>query len=227
MVDGALGDLLPLALVIALSPIPIVACILMLFSARAHVNGPAFLLGWVLGVTAVTLGVRLLSSSTGGADETADGPTLADGVTLALGLLLIALAVRQWRARPKPGQEVPLPAWMRSVDTIGPGRALGLGLLLSAANPKNLTMAVAAGVAMSEAIAHGAAPVVLEVVFVVLASSSIGLLVLFDLVGGERAKRAMDGWRTWLVANNAAVMAVLFLVIGAKLIGEGLDAFLG
>src|SRR4051812_5028754 len=32
--------------------------------------------------------------------------------------------------------------------------------------------------------------------------------------------------RTWLAAHNAAVMAVLFIVIGAKLLGSGLDALL-
>ena len=123
--------------------------------------------------------------------------------------------------------EVPLPAWMRSVDDIGPGRALGLGVLLSAVNPKNLTMAVAAGVVMSQAIAVGGDPVALEVLFVFVASSSVLGLVVYDLVGGEGARRTMEGWRTWLIANNAAIMAVLFAIIGIKLLGGGLDGLLG
>ena len=35
MFAGSLGSLLPLAIGIAISPIPIIACILMLFSAKA------------------------------------------------------------------------------------------------------------------------------------------------------------------------------------------------
>ena len=226
MFGGALGDLLPLALVIALSPIPIVACILMLLSSRGGVNGPAFLLGWVVGVTVVTIAVRFLTDATGG-DDGSTGPSPADLVTLVLGALLMGLAFKQWRSRPAPGAEVELPSWMSSVDSAGPGRAVGLGLLLSAVNPKNLTMAVAAGVAMSQAVAAGADALALEIAFVVLASSSVAALVVYDRVGGDGAKRTMDGWRTWLVANNAAIMAILLVVIGVKLLGSGLDGLLG
>ncbi len=226
MFGGALGDLLPLALVIALSPIPIVACILMLFSPRGRVNGPAFLLGWVVGVTAVTLAVGFLAGAAGDSDDGAGGVDPRDVITFALGGLMLFLAVKQWRGRPAPGEDVPLPAWMRSIDTVGPGRALGLGVLLSAVNPKNLTMAVAAGVAMSEAVDAGADRLVLEVVFVLIASASVLALVVYDLVGGEGAKRRMEGWRAWLIQNNAAIMAVLLLVIGIKLLGSGLDGLL-
>lgn len=44
------GQMLPFALVIALSPIPLVAVIAVLFSQRAVTNGTAFLAGWVIGV---------------------------------------------------------------------------------------------------------------------------------------------------------------------------------
>jgi hypothetical protein len=44
-VGQALGQLLPLAIGVALSPIPIIAVILVLFSARATSNGAASLLG--------------------------------------------------------------------------------------------------------------------------------------------------------------------------------------
>ena len=64
------------------------------------------------------------------------------------------------------------------------------------------------------------------VLFVVLASLSIAIPVAYTLVGGDRARRTLDGWRTWLTAHNAAVMAVLFVVIGARLLGEGLGEFL-
>jgi hypothetical protein len=213
MFGGALGDLLPLAIGIAISPIPIIACILMLFTAKARVNGPAFLVGWVLGVTVVTTLVVLLSDATAATDVPASGPSL--------------LGIRQWRGRPKPGEEAKMPPWMAAIDQFTPAKAFGFGFLLSAINPKNLGLAAAAGLAIDQGVAAGGSALGMEIVFVVLASLSIAVPVVYVLVGGDGAKRTLEGWRTWLAAHNAAVMAVLFIVIGAKLVGSGLDAILG
>jgi hypothetical protein len=226
MFGGALGDLLPLAIGIAISPVPIIACILILFSTRARVNGPAFLGGWVLGLLVVTIVVRILSDSTGATDTPDAGPSLGDVVLLLLGLGAIALGVRQWRSRPGTGEETALPSWMSAIGDFTPGKAFGFGIVLSALNPKNLGLAIAAAVVMDAAIAAGGDALALELVFVIVASLSIAVPVLYLLVGGETAKRTLEGWRTWLAANNAAIMAVLFIVIGAKLVGGGLDAFL-
>jgi hypothetical protein len=46
----AIGQSLPLAIGVALSPIPIIAVVLMLTTPRARANGPAFVLGWLLGL---------------------------------------------------------------------------------------------------------------------------------------------------------------------------------
>jgi len=223
--DESLGDLLPLAIGIAISPIPIIACILILFSPKARVNGPLFLLGWVVGIAAVTTVALVVTDSTGAADSPAGGSSIADLVTLIVGLAAIALGIRQWRSRPAPSEEAKLPAWMSAISGFSPGRALAFGVLLSALNPKNLVFAVAAGVAIDSAVAGGGNALAMEVLFVVLASLSIAIPVVYTLVGGESARRTLDGWRAWLTAHNAAVMAVLFVVIGAKLLGEGLDGF--
>jgi hypothetical protein len=228
MTGGALGDLLPLAIGIAISPIPIIACILLLFSPRARANGLAFLLGWVVGITAVTILVRLLADTSGATDDrSGGGASLGDWIVLLLGLGAIVLGVRQWRSRPAPGTAPTMPAWMDAIDGFTPVKAMGFGLALSALNPKNLGLAVAAGVAIEAAVAAGGDALVLEIVFVVLASLSIVVPVIYVLIGGDGARSNLEGWRTWLTANNAAVMAVLFLVIGAKLVGAGLDAVLG
>ncbi len=225
MFAGSLGSLLPLAIGIAISPVPIIACILMLFSAKARVNGPAFLVGWAAGITLVTLLVFRLSDVAGATDE-ASGPSIGDIVILLLGLGAIALGVKQWNGRPKPGEEAALPTWMQAIDGFTPLKALGFGVLLSAFNPKNLGLAVAAGLVIDRATAAGGSAVAMGILFVAIASVSIAVPVIYMLVGGEAAKRTLDGWKTWLRANNAAVMAVLFIVIGAKLVGSGLDGLL-
>ena len=79
---------------------------------------------------------------------------------------------------------------------------------------------------IDQAVANGGNALAMVVVFMVIASLSIAVPVVYMLVGGEGAKKTLEGWRTWLTANNAAVMTVLFIVIGAKLVGSGLDGII-
>jgi threonine/homoserine/homoserine lactone efflux protein len=223
MFGSALGGLLPLAIGIAISPIPIIACILMLFSTRGRANGPAFLVGWVIGIAVVLLVAITFSDATDATDATT-GPSLADYLILLLGIGAILLGIRQWRMRPKAGETAVMPAWMAAINDFAPGKALAFGVLLSALNPKNLALGLAAGLVIDEGIANGGSEAALIIVFTVIASLSIAVPLVYVLVGGESAKRTLEGWRTWLSANNAALMTVLFIVIGANLVGTGLDA---
>ncbi len=226
MFGGALGDLLPLAVGIAISPVPIIACILMLFSARGRLNAPAYLVGWVVGITVVTVLVVYLTDTTG-ANDAVSGPSMGDLVILLLGIGAFALAIKGWRGRPKPGETAALPSWMQAIDGFSPLRALGFGIFLSACNPKNLGLAIAAGLVIDGAVEAGGSEAAMVIAFVILASLSVIVPLLYVLVGGEGAKRTLEGWKTWLTANNAGVMAVLLLVIGAALVGSGLDGLLG
>ena len=60
--ENALGSILPQAIGVAISPVPIIAVILMLFSKRARSNGPAFLVGWVLALVVVGSIVLVLAN---------------------------------------------------------------------------------------------------------------------------------------------------------------------
>lgn len=142
---AAIGDILPLALGVAISPIPIIAAILMLLSPRARVTSVGFLLGWLVGIVLAATVFTLLSSVMPEEDPDAAAPVRGT-VQLVLGALLLLLAARQWRSRPKSGEAPELPKWMRAIDDIRFPMAFGLGFLLSAVNPKNLLMAAGAGV---------------------------------------------------------------------------------
>ena len=115
-----------------------------------------------------------------------------------------------------------MPKWMSSVGSLSPMKALGLGALLSAVNPKNLalTAAAAAGV-VQLGISTGDAVVAL-VVFVVVASITIVGPVVYYLVGGQRAEGELDALKSWLTLHNSAVMAVVLVVFGVDLIAKGL-----
>jgi Sap, sulfolipid-1-addressing protein len=146
---NAIGNILPLALGVAISPIPIIAVILMLLSPKAHTNGPAFLVGWVTGLAAVSIAVTALSG-TAGLGSGGGGSVVGSLIKILLGLLLVGLAVREFRNRPRPGQQPQLPGWMRAIDSTTGVKALGIALLLSALNPKNLSLTVAAAVTVAQ-----------------------------------------------------------------------------
>jgi len=218
--NQVLGDLLPLAVGVAISPVPIIAAILMLLSAKAGGSSAGFLLGWVAGI-AVATGVftALAGAGFGGSSE----PSAAvSWVKVGLGVLLILLAVRQWRGRPRSGAQADLPKWMSAMDTFTLSKAAGLGFVLSAVNPKNLLMCVAAGAVIGSGGLSGGEDVVAVTVFTVLAASTVAVPVLAYAVARDRLRGPLDELKEWLQAHNAAVMSVLLLVIGAVLIGKGI-----
>jgi threonine/homoserine/homoserine lactone efflux protein len=145
---AAIGDVLGLAAGVAVSPLPIVAMILLLATPRGRANGSLFAVGWLAGLAG--LGTLVLALA-GPADASSGGEPAAwtGWLKLVLGVLALLLAVRQWRGRPAAGAEPEMPKWMASLDRMRPGGALGLGALLSAVNPKNggLTIAAAASIA--------------------------------------------------------------------------------
>ncbi len=216
-----IGAVLTLAIGVAISPVPIVAVILMLFSGRAKVNGPMFLVGWVVALAAVS-GIAYVISNAG---NVSTDSAAADGVSWAqivFGVLFLLLAGRSWRNRPAPGTEPEMPKWMAAIDAFTPARALGLGLLLAGVNPKNLLLAAGAGSALAVTGPSAAVAVVSLIVFVAVGSLTIAGPVVFYLTGGDRAKTQLDSAKGWLTMHNDAVMTVLFLVFGVNLIAKGI-----
>jgi len=216
-----ISEVLPFAIGVAIVPVPIIAVILMLFSARARVNGTVFLLGWVVGLTCA-FGVVYALAAAGDVDTDSGASDTVSWGRILLGVLLLLLAVRTWRKRPAPGSPPELPKWMAGLDSLGSGKALGLGVVLAAGNPKNLILVVGAAAGVAQLGLSTSDAVVSLVVFVAIASLSIATPVVYYLVGGGKAKRQLDELKGWLGEHNAAVMTVLFLVFGAVLIASGL-----
>jgi threonine/homoserine/homoserine lactone efflux protein len=220
----AIGQVLSFGVGVALSPIPIIGVVLMLGTARARSNGPAFILGWILGL-AVAGTIVLLVSSGAGASEEGEPADWVNVLKLVLGLLLLLVALKQWRDRPREGQEAEMPKWMEAIDAFKPGKAAGFGVLLSALNPKNLLLAVGAAAAIAQTDASAGAQAVALAVFVLIGTVGTGTPVALYFALGERSKRILDDLKAWMSQNNAAIMAVLCLIIGAKLIGDGISGF--
>jgi threonine/homoserine/homoserine lactone efflux protein len=220
MLVQAIGDLLPSAVGVALSPLPIIAVILMLGTPRGRSNGVAFALGWVVGLVAVSVIVLLVA---GGADQ--PDSTSSDGVNwlqVALGVVFIAMALRQWRSRPRKGEQQEMPKWLATVDRINPLAAAGLGLLLSALNPKNLALTAAAAAAVAQAGLSSGGDAVAIAVFVIIASITVVGPVVAYLIFSTRAAGALGAIEEFMTEHNAVIMMVVLLILGAKLLGQGL-----
>jgi len=215
-VSQAIGQILGEAVGVAISPVPVAALILMLFSASAARNGVAFLIGWLIGLTAVCLVAIALGIGSG---TDSDSGSIAKVV---IGLLFVLLGLRQWRRRPRDGEEAEMPAWMATVDRLSAIKALGLGLLLTAANPKNAGLAIAAAASISSQNLESGEQAVTVLAFVLLSSITVILPVAAYLLARERSRSTLDALKVWLIRNNGTVMTVLFILIGAKVLGDGL-----
>jgi hypothetical protein len=213
--DSVIGEVLPLAFGVAISPMPIAAIIVMLMTPAARTNGPIFLAAWMSSLAVIGVVVFLLP----GLETSTGEPTRLAGVLRGvLGLLLVGVAVRQWRSRPKTGESITLPPWMAKIDGFGPAQSAGLGILMSAVNPKNLVLTAAAAATIDESQLLPAQQAIGLMVFVALASVTVAVPVLSVLALGKTADESLASAKDWLIAKNAVVMAVLMLVFGVVLV---------
>ena len=217
----AIGQSLPLAVGVALSPVPIIAVVLMLTTPRARTNGPAFVLGWLVGLGVV--GTVVLALAGPGASQNGKPATWVSWLKLLLGLGLLLVAVRQLRRRPHEGEQAPLPKWMGAIYRFTPGQALGGGAALAAVNPKNLLLAVGGAAAIAQTGIPGSQQAIAYAVFAVVGTLGVGAPVATYFAMGKRSVDLLSRLKDWMGRNNAVIMAVLCLIIGVKLVGDALS----
>jgi hypothetical protein len=185
----------------AISPVPIIAVTLMLFSKRARVNGPVFLAGRVLSLAVVSRVAYVL----GDQGDASTSSSTSDGIAwvkIVFGVLFLVLAVRSWGHRPEPGAQPEMPEWMAGIDAMGPPKALGLGVLLAGVNPKNLMLSLAAGAGVAELGLSTGAAIGSLAVFVIVASLTIAGPVAYYFVGGAGAAARLDEQKDWLALQT-------------------------
>jgi threonine/homoserine/homoserine lactone efflux protein len=220
-VRQAIGDVLPLAIAAAISPFPIIGVVLMLVTPRARLNSLMFVLGWLTGLAVVgAIGLTILGAAGAGKDgKPSAGASLFE---IVVGAVLLAFAARQWHKRPAPGEEPELPKWMSAVEHFSPGQAATTGLALSGVNPKNLILTLAAATSIAATNLPGIDQVIAFAIYGLIATLGVAAPVLVYFTMGERAPVILDDLKNWLGRNNAAIMAVIFAVIGAKVLGQGI-----
>lgn len=215
-------EIIPYAVGIAISPVPIITVILSLFSTRARWNGPAFLLGWALGILVVCIPVLMFTDSAKVA-TVADPSKLASVIRVILGSMLFVASIRRWMKRPGSPEEIKVPKWLMMIEVISPFKVLLVGFFFAVlTNPKNFALTVAGSLPIANSLLPVPMKSVLVTAFILVSSLGIATPVSLYFIAGESAKRILNSWKTWLVANNSAVMAIMFLIFGMIIFSEGI-----
>ncbi|TXR99752.1 GAP family protein [Streptomyces sp. col6] len=223
----AIGQMLASAVGIAISPLPLIAVILMLATPKGRRNGIAFTAGWVLSL-AVLVTVVILAGSGGNASGGGDSPaSWTLWLKLGLGVLFLLMGVKQWKDRPREGRAADQPGWMAAIDRFSPAKSAGLAAALAAANPKNLVLAVGGAVSIAASTAPAGGKAVAAVLMVLIASLCTLLPLGVYLLGGSRSAKVLREWKAWMGAHNAAIMTTVLIILGAKYIGDAVSGLSG
>jgi hypothetical protein len=127
--------------------------------------------------------------------------------------------------RPHEGDEAATPKWMGAIDSFSPPKAAGAGVVLAGANPKNLLLAIGGAAAIAQTGIPGGEQAIAYAVFALIGTVGVGAPVVIYFAVGDRAGPILDRLKAWMAQHNAVIMAVLCLVIGAKLIGDAIAGF--
>jgi len=209
-------ETMPLALVIALSPLSIIPAVMVLQSPRGKAAGLAYLVGWVLTLAALTAAFVLVSGLITDFDKP---PKWASWVRIVAGAALIIFGIWRWFTRHKHSHT---PKWMRQLTEATPKKAGITAAVLAVVNPKVVFICLAAGLAIGTEGLGTAAAWATVAWFVVVAASSVALPVLGFALSGGRLDAPLLRLKEWMEKHNAALMAAILIVIGLLVLYKGI-----
>ena len=216
---SAFGTLLPIALAVAVSSVPITLTILILLSPKRNRVAIPFLIGWVVGM-AVVVGLSALGAAALPIRSIRTSQRAIGIAEIIVGAGLLVIAVLTWRRAAK-GSTASRSRWLDSVDRLGPATALGLALVLNL-RPKGLLLGAAAGLAIAGARLNGTDAVIVIVVYLALASSTVTVPIVATLVSPTRMQPRLVVARDWLDRNGGHITVVILLMVGLVILGDGL-----
>lgn len=211
--------LIPLALVVALSPITVIPAVLVLHTARPRQTGLAFLIGWLTGLAALTAAFVAASGLLAGLNATP--PSWASWLRIVVGAALIAFGIYRWATRHSHGE---MPGWMRSLTSMTPPRAGLTAAALTAIRPEVLFMCAAAGLAIGSAGLTGTGNWQAAALFVAVAASTVAVPIVGYLAASDRLDPALGRLKDWMQQQHAALLAVILVLIGAMVTYNGIHA---
>jgi hypothetical protein len=216
-----LPQLIPLALVVALSPFSILpAVLLVVHSARPRATGAAFLVGWLLGLGLMTVIFVEVPRLLGDLNST---PRWAAWTRVGIGALMIVAAVWRWMTRHQVSRGSDAP-WLERAQNIRSGNAGLIGFGLTLINIKFLAVCAAAGLAISAARLGLPGTWLAVVLYTLVAGSTAAVPVLAHVLAAERLDSLLERAKTWMQRQSAVLTAVILAVIGVGLVLSGIRA---
>ena len=213
---SVLTTLIPLALVIAISPLSVIPAVLVLQAPHPRPTSLAFLGGWVLGLAALT---AIFVASSGALEGLHNKPpTWASWLRVVLGVALIGFGIYRWLTRHGHTES---PKWMRSFATLTPQRAGITGLVLVVVRLEVLIMCALAGLAIGSSGLSIAADSITGAIFLAVAASTVAIPVLAYAGAGHRLDDSMARIKDWMEKNNAALLATILVLIGLMVFYNG------
>jgi threonine/homoserine/homoserine lactone efflux protein len=216
---SVLVDLIPLALVVALSPLTIIPAILVLHTPHPRPTGLAFLAGWLAGLAVLTAVLLELSDLAGGIGD--KPPSWASWLRIVVGVALVVLGVYRWVTRKKSEH---MPGWMARMSTLSPGKAGVTAAALTVVNPKVLFMCAAAGLAIGSSGLDSPSVWAAVAWYVAVAASTVALPILAYAISGDRLDPALNRLKDWMERQHATLVAAILVVIGALVLYKGILA---
>lgn len=217
MIGSVLTELIPLALVVALSPLSIIPAVLVLHTARPRPTGLAFLVGWLIGLAALTAIFLTVSGLAGGLGN--KPPGWASWLRIVVGGALIVFGIYRWLTRKRSAHT---PGWMRSLSTITPPRAAVTAAALTVLNPKVLFVSAAAGLAIGTAGLDDSHAWLAVAWYVAVAGSTVAAPILAYAVSGDRLDEPLARLKDWMERQHAVLVAGILIVIGLLVLYKGI-----
>jgi threonine/homoserine/homoserine lactone efflux protein len=211
-----LTELIPLALVVALSPLSIIPAVLVLHTPRPRPTGLSFLAGWLIGLAALTVIFLELSNLVVDLNKP---PVWASWVRIGVGAALIVFGIYRWLTRKRAAHT---PAWMQSLGKLTPTRAGLAAVALTVVNPKVLFMCAAAGFAIGTEGLGSTRVWVAVVWYVAVAGSTVAIPILAYAVSGDRLDEPLRRLKDWMEQQHAALVAVILVVLGLLVLYKGI-----
>ncbi|HYI33253.1 MAG TPA: GAP family protein [Glaciibacter sp.] len=215
----AFGHILPLALAVALSSVPIMATILILLSPNKNRSSVPFLIGWVLGIAATIVGFTLLAQVVPAPSARRSQPAVG-ALLILIGLGLLIQAVIVWRRDAREGSGIP--KWLSAVGSLGPWQAFGLAFLMNL-RPKAILLSAAAGLSLrADGLSVNEAWLIIGA-YTVISASTVGFLIIGSRLRPQRAETWLVNARDWTIANNRLVTVLIMVIVGVVVIWNGLS----
>ena len=214
---SVLTELIPLALVVALSPLSIIPAVLVLHTPRPRPTGLAFLAGWLVGLAVLTAIFVEVSNLLGGVGN--KPPGWASWLRVVIGAALIVFGVYRWLTRKRSAHT---PRWLQSMSKLTPLRAAATAAVLTVANPKVLFICAAAGLAIGTAGLGNTGVWIAELWYVLVAASTVAIPILAYAVSGDRLDAPLTRLKDWMERQHAALVAGILIVIGLLVLYKGI-----